>query len=761
MYKRQYISLFIFIVAAMLFNGCSNTKFLTENQLLYAGRKEIKMISEEDNKTIKSAEDIASEISFIQPNNALMGKRILPPVGLWYYNYRKPEEGEKGGFIYRALKKEPILVSQVNPMQRCLKIESELFNNGYFHSKATFSLDTAKNNPKKSKVSYQIEVEQPYLINEILNPPALDSIDALINQFTPLLALKPGDIFNIETIIQEKRKLASMIVEKGYFFFGANNIEVVADTTDIPYRINLLIRKSTPIEPYVCRKYSINKVEVQVLQHLQGQPNQNTNLVEFDGIKIQGQTEYLKPKTITRNILFREGDLYSDTKHKGTIPLLNNLGVFSSVNMLFAVSDSSEQKLDLLVRLIPKDDVSLVIEGAVQAKSTGFAGPATEVTLAHSNISKSANRFQIKAFGGFEWQLGSKKENDLGANSYNAGINSSFILPRMLVPFKTLRENKSLIAKTAGTVGFEFINNVRYYRMNSVNSSFGYQWKVKENVTHQFNPLRINIVSLQKTTPEFDSIVNNNPYVKKSFEEQTIIGSKYSFTYDNSNRIRNGFYFIGELGSSGNIIDLINSFGKKERPYKIFGEVYSQFIKTSVDFRYYNKTINTGWVWRFYAGTGISYGNSTVMPYVEQFYSGGSNSLRGFTARSLGPGSYKPEFYNGIIDQTGDIKLEWNAEYRFYLTELMRGALFLETGNIWLLNYDENRPGAQFNINKFYKQLAVGTGVGLRFDFDFFVLRGDFGLPLRYPYDDGEGYWNSFGEVFSKFKFNIAIGYPF
>jgi outer membrane protein assembly factor BamA len=149
------------------------------------------------------------------------------------------------------------------------------------------------------------------------------------------------------------------------------------------------------------------------------------------------------------------------------------------------------------------------------------------------------------------------------------------------------------------------------------------------------------------------------------------------------------------------------------------------------------------------------------MPYVEQFYSGGSNSLRGFTARSLGPGSYKPEFYNGIIDQTGDIKLEWNAEYRFYLTELLRGALFLETGNIWLLNYDENRPGAQFKINNFYKQLAVGTGVGLRFDFDFFVLRGDFGLPLRYPYDDGEGYWNDIGEAFSRFKFNIAIGYPF
>ena len=164
---------------------------------------------------------------------------------------------------------------------------------------------------------------------------------------------------------------------------------------------------------------------------------------------------------------------------------------------------------------------------------------------------------------------------------------------------------------------------------------------------------------------------------------------------------------------------------------------------------------------RFYAGTGVSYSNSTVMPYVEQFYSGGSNSLRGFTARSLGPGSYKPQEYNGIIDQTGDIKLEINAEYRFPLSELMQGAMFFESGNVWLFNTDENRPGAKFNYDTFVSQLAVGTGLGLRFDFDFFVLRTDFGFPLRYPYDDGSGNWNTFNEMFSKLKFNIAIGYPF
>jgi outer membrane protein assembly factor BamA len=516
------------------------------------------------------------------------------------------------------------------------------------------------------------------------------------------------------------------------------------------------------MDEYIRHKYTIDRIEVRIDQN-SGDVNQtvNNDTIFFDGVSITGKTDYLKSKTITRNILFREGDVYSEKKYQGTLRLLNSYGVFQSVRMLFSVSDSLHHKLDVLVELGPQDAVSLNIEGAIQSKSTGFAGPTSEITLAHANISKAANRLQLKVFGGFDWQWGKSDENDLGSNSYNAGINSSFVLPQMLVPFKFMRENKELMAKSVASLGFEFINNVRYYRMNSVNSSFGYQWHKNEKITHYLMPLRINIVSLQKTTAEFDSIVNSNPFVKKSFEEQTIIGLKYLFSFDNSTRNRNGIFFQTEIGTSGNLIDLVNRMGKQVGPYTLFGSLYSQFVKASIDCRYYNKTVKKGWVTRLYAGTGVSYGNSVVMPYVEQYFSGGSNSLRGFMARSLGPGSYKPVEYNGIVDQTGDIKLELNVEYRFPFSELIQGALFLETGNVWLLNVDENRPGAHFKFNTFTSQLALGTGLGLRFDFDFFVLRTDFGLPLRYPYDDGDGNWNNFNEIFSQLKFNLAIGYPF
>jgi len=745
-------------LAVLLLNACSNTKFMTGDQMLYTGRKKINIVSSEKGKLIKPAEEIAAEVSYAEPNNSLMGKRVLLPVGLWYFNYKKPKEGKKEGFFYRKLKEEPILVSNVNPEQRCLKIESDLFSNGYFNSNTWYTLDTARNNARKAKISYFVKVDQPYTIDKILNLPATDSIDMLINSFTKNMNLKTGDIFNLEIIRNEKRKIASMLIEEGYYFFSSENIEIIADTSGIPFKINLLVRKKRQIAPYITQKYTINRVEVK----LKDIPGAEPDTLLYDGIYITGQTQYLKPEVISRSILFREGNLYSETKHKGTIPLLNNYGVFEFVKMQFTVSDSVGKKMDLLVELSPKNDVSLNIEGAVQSKSSGFAGPTSEVTLAHANINKGANRLQLKAFGGFEWQWGKSDPDDLGSNSYNAGLNSSIVFPRILLPFKQIRENKSLIAKSVGSLGFEFVNNVRYYRMTSFNMGFGYQWKQKQKVTHSFYPFKVNMVSLQQTTAEFDSIVESNPYVKKSFEEQSIYGMEYNFTYDNSTRNRNGLYFQGIISTSGNLIYLFNQIGKDQLPYTFLGEVYSQFIKTSLDFRYYKKKKKNGWVFRMYAGTGVSYGNSSVMPYVEQYFSGGSNSLRGFTARSLGPGSYKPEDYNGIIDQTGDIKLELNAEYRFPLSKIMLGALFLEAGNVWLLNPDENRPGAQFKFNTFASQLAVGTGLGLRFDFDFFILRTDFGFPLRYPYDEGDGNWVSdAGEMFSKFKLNLAIGLPF
>jgi outer membrane protein assembly factor BamA len=483
--------------------------------------------------------------------------------------------------------------------------------------------------------------------------------------------------------------------------------------------------------------------------------------VLYDGVLISGLKGYLKPEVITGSIQFREGDLYSTSRHQGTIRQLNNFGIFKYVKIQFVVQDSLRQLLEMTIEMSPQDNVSLNLEGFVQSKSSGFAGPGAEISLAHGNIGRKANKLQLKLNGGVEWQWAINKEEKIGGNSFNAGINASFVFPKLILPFKLPSASRLLSTKTICNLGFEFTNNVRYYRMEGTNVSFSYLWKRRQKITNIFTPLKINVVNLLETTKDFDSIAAENPYVKKSFEEQTIIGTEYAFTYDNTNKTRNGFYLQSILGTAGNLIDLFKSSGSGERPYTIIENVYTQFIKTSVDLRYYTHTLKKGIAVRLYAGAGFSYRNSSVMPYVEQFYSGGSMSLRGFEARSLGPGSYKPGESNGIVDQTGDIKLESNIEYRFPLSKQFSAALFFDAGNVWLLNQDINRPGAEFDFNTFTNQIAIGTGLGLRFDFGFFILRTDMGFPLRNTYKSGSSYWLNAGDIFSGGMLNIAIGLPF
>jgi len=767
MQHKKHIYILLIAAAMLLLNACSNTRHLEEDQLLYTGRGQVSITNREKVSESKMAEKVADEVTFFKPNGALFGtRRVLPPLGLWTYNYMKPkDEGKKPGWFYRTFSSDPVLVSQVNPEQRCRKIESDLFNNGFFNSKAWFELDTNRRNPKKAKISYFVQVINPYYINKILYTTPDNPIDSLISSWKEELGIKPGTIFNIENVKSEKRKIASRLVELGYYFFKPESIQIVADTTANPFQIDLLISKSPGTPDFACQKYTIDRIRVKLLGVEINKPETFAmpDTVFYDSVCLTGLYDYLKPGVITRSILFRKGDLYSTSKHQGTILRMNNYGIFKYVKMQFMVKDSIQHKMDLLIEASPRNDVSLNLEGFVETKSSGFSGPGAEVTLAHANLSKQANKLELKLNGGFEWQWGTKSDNNLGTNSYNFGINSSYILPRLVIPFSHPKQAGLMVSKTKINLGYEILNNIQYYRMSSVNLGLSYQWKRREKITHVFYPFNLNIVNLLETTPDFDTIVDENPYVKKSFEEQYIAGMKYDFIYDNTSRKKGSTYLLVSFGTSGNLLDAFKSKSGEERPYTVFGNVYSQFFKTSIDFRFYTNTTKKGLVFRLYTGTGLSYGNSTVMPYIEQFYSGGSNSLRAFVARSLGPGSYKPTESNGIIDQTGDIKLEGNMEYRFALSKTLLAALFVDAGNVWLLNEDMNRPGAKFDFNSFASQLAVGTGAGLRFDFDFFVLRTDFGIPLRTAYagENGSNWIKDTKDERFGLLFNLAIGYPF
>jgi outer membrane protein assembly factor BamA len=757
----------LFALAAMILESCSNTRYFTGDQMLYTGKKTI-FISDSAKLPDRSVVQLTESVTAFKPNNALGGKRVLLPVGLWIYNYRKPtEKKESPGWFYRTLAKEPVLVSKVNPGGRCQKLESELFSKGYFHSRVWASIDTSRRNPRKAGIIYTIKPDKPFRYHEISFVPPADNVDSVINSFQPDLVLKPNDVFDLGKIKSETKKINARLLEEGYFYFNPTYMKWTADTTRLPYRIDLRIGKNTDLSPNAYRKYFIDDITVRINQTVDSlHLPQPEDTVYFDGISLIAAGEPVKPKVISRAIYFREGDLYSAVMQQQTMKHLNSYGIFKYLNLQFVPDpDSLVPQLDLSVELTPMKNISLDLEANVVTKSTGFSGPGFAATLAHGNLSRGANRLQLKLDGGFEWQWSNNSSSTLGTVSYNVGISSSITFPRIIKPFTLFNTSRFSLPQTSVTLGWEFMNKIQYYRMSSSNLGFGYQWKKPDKITHAFNPLFFNSIVLLETTPEFDSILDANPYIRKSFEEQFIAGMKYSFIYDNSTtKQANGFYFQAGISTAGNLIDLFYkpSTDEQERPYSIAGNVYSQFLKLSTDIRYYRNIRDMSFVFRLYSGVGLPYSNSVVMPYVEQFYSGGSNSIRAFIARSLGPGSLEPDENSDIIDQTGDIKLEGNFEYRLKLSKVIHGAIFLDAGNVWLMNTDESRPGAEFRFDSFADQLAVGTGIGFRFDFNFFILRTDIGFPLRMAYTtDGSNWLRTAQDIVSGYVFNLAIGYPF
>ncbi len=770
MIRARLIHIILIIIICLAAVGCSNTKFLADDQLLYTGKDEVFISDTAKFKDLR-VKQITGSVTAFKPNNSIGGKRVIPPFGLWFYNYRKPEPRKSPGWLYRTFAKEPVLISTVNPEVRCRKLKSELFGGGYFHSAVWSAIDTSKRNPRKAGITYYVKPGRPFRYNEISFAPPEDAVDSIINSFQPELAMKPDDVFDLETVKSEARKITDRLQESGYFYFNQSQIKYTADTIQIPYKIDLRINKNENLPYRAGVKYFIDDITVKVTGDADATyllPG--TDTIKYDGINIISQGMQFKPGVFARSVYFREGDSYSTSSHLKTMAHLNSYGIFKFINVRYTPDpDSLINQLDMLIELTPMKDISLDLEANVVTKSTGFSGPGFAATLAQGNLAGGANRLQLKLDGGVEWQWSNKTTSSLGTVSYSVGLSSSIIFPKLIAPSLFINPDRFNLPQTSVTVGFEFLNKIQYYRMVSVNTGYGYQWKKPDKITHKFFPVFINSINLLETTPEFNSLISDNQYIRKSFEEQFIVGMKYDFTYDNSlTKQPHGFYFSAGISSSGNLLDLAKRIfnEESERPYSFVGNIYSQFLKLSTDVRYYRNFNNKSIASRFYAGIGIPYTNSVVMPYVEQFYSGGSNSIRAFVARSLGPGGLvPPEDVNPdslIIDQTGDIKLEGNLEFRFRMSKVLHGALFIDAGNVWLLNPDETRPNAEFHFNKFMDQLAVGTGIGLRFDFNFFILRTDFGFPIRSPYEiDGSNWLIGSSDVWKKGVFNLAIGYPF
>ena len=754
------------MISILVLTACSNTRFLGDDELLYTGREKIEIIEQKQAEGTKTVKGSIKSLTDYKVNNGILGRRVLPPVGLWVHNYWKIKESSKiGNWLFKTLSSSPVLVSEVNPELRAQKIESELFDKGYFNTHAWSVIEKNSKNPKKARVSYFVEVAPPYVYNQVFFNQPRETIDTLISQYKFNSSIKPGKQYSLESLKTAREEIFKGIQDEGYFYFSPDHITFTADTSVAENRLDLAVGRQMDLPPAILSTYKIDQIRVYITKP-DGTEDSTLLSSVYQDIQVFSTGMYLKPEALSRAIYFKKGEKYSYSAYQNTISRLNNLGVFSYVRVSVKQSalDSLLRQVDVTIDLTMAKNINMDIQADLVTKSTGYAGPHLLVGVSNNNTFKGAEKVSLGLTGGMEWQWGDKSGSELGSFSYDIGLTTGISLPRRLIPQSWKSDKPLMVQQTSLNVDFNLLNRIAYYRMFSSRMNYNYTWGQTRKMQYSVSPLYLNSVNLLQTTPEFDSVVNDNIYIRKSFEEQFIFGTRYAFTFDNTflSRPRN-VYFQAGLNLSGNLFDLLAGIGKAEadRPYTVFNTVYSQFAKVTSEFKYYFHGLNKTLVARLFAGVGLPYGNSSIIPYVEQYFSGGAYSIRGFTARYVGPGSYREET-SGYIDQSGDMKLEANLEYRFGLSKIMKGALFIETGNIWLMNEDENRPGAKFNLNTFYNELAVGAGFGLRFDFSFFVLRTDLGFPIRNPYStEGKNWIIGSGQAIKGTQFYLAIGYPF
>ncbi|MCD8185506.1 MAG: BamA/TamA family outer membrane protein [Rikenellaceae bacterium] len=614
---------------------------------------------------------------------------------------------------------------------------------------------------------YRITVAPPWFYSQVRFPEVCCPVTARIDSMKGGSYLHVGDQYNIDTLRAERIHITNNLRENSYYYFRPDYLEYQADTLHEPYRIELRMITAPGIPQAAMQPYRNGDIIVQLTNPLGGE----VDSTEINGIKVRYQQPLkLRPKILAGLLTLASGKETRVSEINATLNRFSKLGVFRYVNMSVTPLDSlrGADSLNMVISAAFEAPMDAELEADVVSKSNSYIGPGISFGLRHRNFLRGGEQFSVQANASYEWQTGNtgSQLNRSRINSYEFGLNASLVVPRLLAP-KFIPRSTKYEARTIFQLGASLMNRPQFFSMFSANGSLTYDFRSDAASSHSFTPFRLTYNNVFRKTQEFQDLLDRLTYLSRSFENQLIPAMAYTYTFDKylGRKRRDRIIWQTTATEAGNIVDGLAALGGGgHRPRKIFGIAYSQFVKATTEFKYYRAlgTKNT-LVGRLYAGAGHPYGNSDVLPYSEQFYVGRANSIRAFTIRSLGPGSFRAreEDNNGYFDQTGDFKVEANVEYRFNLIADLYGALFVDTGNIWLLEKDPERPGGKLDGRKFFDQLALGTGAGLRYDLNYLVIRADLGIGIHAPYDTGKsGYYNM-----PRFKdslgFHLAIGYPF
>ncbi len=752
----------LLLLIALTCAGCSTTRRLGPDDILYTGVKKVNIETYEKQRLADGVGGDIKQAVNVKPNNCLISPSIRYPfpLGLWVYNnWPNPPSGFKH-WIYEKLVAEPVLISDVRPEVRIKMIDQILDNNGYFSGQAGYELVKGKN-PKKARIIYNVSTGPAYPIDSIIllsDSTRLGAmVDSIINRGTYLHA---GNRYCVDSLSSERVRIANALRNKGYYFFKPDFIEYQADSTITRGAIALKVVLNKKIPAFALQPYKTGNIVTTV--HRREGGGEPDTFQTRRGTVIQYKPSRLRENLIPSCITFRKGKTFSVRDMNRTQTYLSRLGIFNSIE-INAVPDSADHSLlNVAIDCTFDSPLEAAVEMNVTSKSNSYLGPGLDFRVTNRNIFGGGEQFSIDLVGSYEWQTGKKAKGSV-FNSYEVGINASLAFPRLLAPRFIPRSRREL-NWTRMNLGADLLNRPHYFKMAQFNMGITYDWRVNRHVNSSLTLFKLTYANLLNTTHEFDSIMDANRAIALSFRNQFIPQMSYQFIMDRKLNNNNQLNWQFTVQQAGNIFWAIYRACGVKGEKELFGTPFSQFVKGQTQLVWNRRLTGDQWlVSRVLVGAEHAYSNSKEVPYSEQFYCGGANSVRAFAVRSIGPGSYRvPKGQvNGYFDQTGTFKFEFNVEYRFPIIGPLHGALFLDSGNVWLLKNDPQRPGGLLQGKTFFKDLAVGTGAGLRVDIGMLVVRGDLGVGIHAPYETGKrGYYNmeSFGKSLA---FHLAIGYPF
>ena len=786
----------IILASSVILASCSMTKNIPEDDQLFTGLKSITYEDYEQNDNFTKAQEEVEAALATAPNGSLLGSsyyRLPFSMGVSIWNHYSGKDTGFARWMTKTFGSQPVLMSWVNPKLRASVAQSVLRNHGYFGAIVDYETITQKN-PKTAKISYNVMPGRMYKLDSISIVGFPVEADSMIHATSDESYLKKGDAFVVSNLDAERQRISTLLRNNGYYYYQPGYASYLADTFVVDGKVQLQLKLANDIPREALHKWYIGRIDLNLRKSAREQYTDSLK-GRFFTIRFSGKKPPIRSRVLMADVKLRPRQLYSHDAYLQSVSKLNATGLFSSVNMALTPRDTTAQcdTLDLALNCTFDKPWDFYVETNFNARTIGRMGPEFRMGVTRRNAFRGAEKIDINVHGSYEWAT-SNNASDM--SNYEYGADASVEFPRIIAPFfggnRVSRDRQGNIRRdsqgravrryrfystpsTLAKLSTDVIYRPGYYKMHVVSGEWTYRWQTSAQSRHEFSPLTLKYQFMNSHTSEFDSLMSDNPYLMSTMQDYFVPEMRYTYTYSSPSSYLHPIRWETTLVESGNGVALYDlATGKKwnDKEKEMFKNPYSQFLKIETDFtKTWTLDAASKLVGHINAGYIHVYGNSVWLPNSELFYVGGANSIRALNVRGAGPGAVR-SFGNNAADyilRNGSIKFVCNLEYRRQFFGNLYGAVFLDAGNVWTppgkhfgdSTIDKVYEAGNFKWRNFFREQAVGTGLGIRYDLDFLIIRLDWGVALHVPYETSKSGFYNIERFKNSHTLHFAIGYPF